>query len=47
MTQNCRALETDLKTLNELYEAKCVQMENFDLKVKDFEKRQKDAQISQ
>jgi len=24
MTQNCRALETDLKTINELYEAKCV-----------------------
>ena len=43
LTQTCKALEIDLKTLNELYEERCIQMENFELKVKNFEERQKQA----
>lgn len=35
-----KALEIDLKTMQELYESKCTQMENFDVRVKAFEQRQ-------
>ena len=35
-----KALEIDLKTMKDLYESKCIQMQNFDIKVQAFEQRQ-------